>query len=216
VSTPPARHRGLLPSTDLSIKESAIMTQQPELFRILHQQHQEVDAILTQLADTDDVELRAKLLPVLEQQLLSHAKAEEDTFYKELERAGEKGEAKHAKHEHRDIEAALTELMTLSPDDGGFDAAVRNVTKTVKHHVEEEESDVFEAAQESLDTATLDRLAEEFMESRRQKLEALGGTDDGYSELTRDQLLAEARERDLPGRSTMTRDQLISILRASE
>lgn len=192
------------------------MTQQPELFRILTRQHQEVDAILTQLADSDDVELRAKLLPVLEQQLLAHAKAEEETFYKELERAGEKGEAKHAKHEHRDVEAALTELMALSPDDKGFDAAVRNLTKTVKHHVEEEEGDVFEAAQESLTPEILDEIAEEFTEARRRKLEALGGTDDGYSELTKDQLLAEARERDLSGRSTMTRDELISNLRASD
>lgn len=190
------------------------MTQQPELFRILHQQHQEVDAMLGQLADGEDVELRAKLLPVLEQQLLSHAKAEEETFYKELERAGEKGEAKHAKHEHRDIEAALTELMALEPDDEGFDAALQNLTKTVKHHVEEEESDVFEAAQEALSPEVLDEIAAEFMEARRKNLEKLGGTDDGYSELTKDQLLAEARERDLSGRSTMSRDQLISSLRA--
>lgn len=192
------------------------MTQQPELFRILTRQHQEVDAMLAELASTEDVELRAKLLPVLEQQLLAHAKAEEETFYKELERAGEKREAKHAKHEHRDVEDALTELMALSPDDAGFDAAVRQLTKVVKHHVEEEESDVYEAAQESLDAEKLDEIADRFMEARRRKLEALGGTDDGYSELTKDQLLAEARDRDLAGRSTMTRDQLISNLRATD
>jgi hemerythrin superfamily protein len=192
------------------------MTHQPELFRILTRQHREVDAMLTQLANTDDVELRAKLLPVLEQQLLAHAKAEEETFYQELERAGEKGEAKHAEREHREVETALTELMALEPDDRRFDAALRQLTQAVQHHVEEEESDVFETAQEALDPETLDKVAAEFTERRRQKLEALGGTDDGYADLTKDQLLEEARERDLPGRSTMTRDELISSLRATD
>lgn len=192
------------------------MTQQPELFRILTRQHHEVDAMLSQLAAVEDAELRGKLLPVLEQQLLAHAKAEEETFYRALAREGEKGEAKHAKHEHRDIEAALSELMALALDDDGWDAALQRLTKTVQHHVKEEEGDVFDAARRSLDPETLDEVTAEFTEHRRQQLERLGGSDDGYADLNKDELLEEARERDLPGRSSMSRDELISHLRASD
>jgi hemerythrin superfamily protein len=191
-------------------------TPQPELFHILTRQHREVDAMLSQLASSDDAELRGKLVRVLEQQLLAHAKAEEATLYEKLAREGEKGEAKHAKREHRDIEEALTELVALEPDDSGWTAALRHLTKTVQHHVEEEESDVFEAAARSLDPEMLDEIAAEFNEERLQQLERLGGTDDGYAELSKDELLEEARARDLPGRSSMTRDELISHLRATD
>jgi hemerythrin superfamily protein len=192
------------------------MTQQPELFRILTRQHREVDAMLSQLAETEDVDVRARLLPVLEQQLLAHAKAEEETFYRALSREGEKGEAKHAEREHREIETTLTELMALDVDDDGWSAALQQLTEAVQHHVEEEEGELFEAAERSLDPDTLAQLAEQFMEHRRKRLEQLGGSDDGYDQLTKDELLEEARERDLPGRSSMTREELVSHLRASD
>lgn len=191
------------------------MTQRPELFRTLIRQHREVDAILTQLAQSEDADLRAKLLPVLEQQLLAHAKAEEETFYRALAREGEQGEAKHAEREHRDIESALTELMALDVDDADWSAALEQLTQTVQHHVKEEEGDVFEAAERALDAEALEKLAEQFAQNRRKQLEALGGTDDGYEQLTKEELLEEARDRQLPGRSTMTREELVSHLRAS-
>jgi hemerythrin superfamily protein len=192
------------------------MTQQAELFRILIRQHREVDAMLSQLAASDDIDLRARLVPVLEQQLLAHAKAEEETFYRELAREGEKGEAKHAKREHREIETALSELVALDLEDDDWSAALQHLTEAVQHHVEEEEGDVFEAARRSLDPDRLDKIAAEFAEHRLQQLERLGGTDDGYAELSKDELLEEARARDLPGRSSMTRDELISHLRATD
>jgi len=199
-----------------NLEQEITMTQRPELFRILTRQHREVDAILSQLAHSEDVDLRAKLLPVLEQQLGAHAKAEEETVYRALAREGEKGEAKHAEREHRDIESALTELLALDVDDPDFSATLEQLTQTVQHHVEEEEGDVFEAAERSLDAATLEQLAEDFTENRRKQLEALGGTDDDYEQLTKEELLEEARDRKLPGRSTMTREELVSHLRASD
>lgn len=190
--------------------------QQAELFRILTRQHREVDAMLSQLAEVEDVDIRARLLPVLEQQLLAHAKAEEETFYTKLKQAGEGGEARHAKREHRDIETALTDLVALEADDPDFGPALERLTEAVQHHVEEEEGELFEAAARSLEPEVLDQIAEEFVENRRQQLEQLGGTDDNYDQLTKDELLEEARDRDVPGRSTMTRDELVSHLRASD
>jgi hemerythrin superfamily protein len=192
------------------------MTQRPNLFRTLIRQHREVDAMLSQLARSEDTDLRAKLLPVLEQQLLAHAKAEEETFYRALAREGEQGEAKHAEREHRDVEAALAELLALDVDDADWSAALEQLTQAVQHHVEEEESAVFEAAERSLDAAELEKLAEQLTEHRRKHLESLGGTDDGYDHLTKEELLEEARDRELPGRSTMTREELVSHLRASD
>jgi hemerythrin-like domain-containing protein len=192
------------------------MTQQPELFRILIKQHREVDGMLTQLRQAEDPETRGKLFPVLEQQLMAHAKAEEKTFYAELARAGEKGETKHAKREHQDIERAIQEVEALDLDDEGWSDALDRLIETVQHHVEEEEGELFEAAQRSLDAETLDQLAEDFQAQRKEELERLGATDDGYDELTKEELLEEARERGLEGRSSMTKGELVSHLRAED
>lgn len=190
------------------------MSESVDLFRTLTTQHREVDAMLAMLAESKDVEQREALLPVLKQQLLAHAKAEEQTFYPALARAGEKGEAKHAEREHEDIEAALEDLEGLELEDEGWEAALKTLTEAVQHHVQEEEGEVFAAARAALDEDALETIAEEFRERRREQLEALGGEDDHYDQLTKGELLEEARDLDVPGRSSMSKEQLIASLRA--
>jgi len=191
------------------------MSEDVELFRILVKQHREVDKILSQLADTEDTDTgrREALFTSLKGKLLSHAKAEEKTFYVALSRAGEKKDTKHAKHEHREIEEAFAELDACAYDDEDFLAKVEELTDKVKHHVEEEESEIFDSARESIDAEVLDGLAGEFQAQQKQELMALGVDDDGFEELTKDELMEEARDRDMPGRSSMSKDELISHLR---
>lgn len=191
------------------------MTKEPQLFVILKKEHKEVDAMLTELAG-DDVAMRQRVYPRLKSNLLAHAKSEEKTFYPELQKAGEKEDARHAKHEHKEIEAALMKVDGLDYDDDGWVEAVEELTACVQHHVEEEESEVFDAARESLDEAKLDEIAERFQAQKQELLLEFGGeAGDGFEELTKDELMEEARERDLPGRSSMTKDELISNLRGS-
>ena len=191
------------------------MSEDVELFRILVTQHREVDEILEQLADTEDSETdkREMLFTTLKGKLLSHAKAEEKTLYPALQKAGEKEEAQHAKHEHKEIEEAFAELDACAYDDEEFVSMVEKLADTVKHHVEEEESDVFDSAREALDSDVLARLADEFQIQQKKEMAALGVEDDGYDELTKEELMEEARERDIPGRSSMSKDELISQLR---
>ena len=191
------------------------MSEDVELFRILVKQHREVDEILEQLADTEDsdVQQREQLFTTLRGKLLSHAKAEEKTFYVELQKAGEKKDAQHAKHEHKEIEEAFAELDACAYDDEEFPDKVEKLADCVKHHVEEEETEIFDAARESIEEDVLQRLADDFQMQQQKEMAALGVADDGYDELTKEELMEEARERDIPGRSSMSKDELISHLR---
>lgn len=191
------------------------MKEDVELFRILVKQHREVDELLEQLGETEDSETarRATLYTTLKTKLLSHAKAEEKTFYVELEKAGEKKDAKHAKHEHREIEDAIAKVDACEYDDEDFIETVEALADCVKHHVEEEESEIFDAARESLDIAVLQRLADDFQTQQQQEMTALGGKDDGFDELTKDELMEKARDQEISGRSSMTKDELITHLR---
>lgn len=191
------------------------MSEDIALFRILVKQHREVDEILEQLAETEDsdTDQREELFTLLKVKLLSHAKAEEKTFYVDLQKAGEKKDAQHAKQEHKEIEEAFAELEACAYDDEEFVEKVEALADCVKHHVEEEESEIFDSARESLEPADLERIADEFQAQQRQEMAALGMEDDGYDELTKEELMEEARERDIPGRSSMSKDELITHLR---
>jgi hemerythrin-like domain-containing protein len=182
-----------------------------ELFRILVGQHREIDEMLTRLKSADDA-MRRELCPRMRVNLLAHAKAEEKTFYAELARAGEQGEAKHAKREHREIEDALREIDSLDVADDRWPDVLSKLTDAVQHHVEEEESDVFAAARESISAAQLDEIAQRFEEQRQVELAALGAADD-YDRRTKEELLELAREHEIEGRSQMSKDELIEALR---
>jgi hemerythrin superfamily protein len=190
------------------------MSANNELFRVLVEQHREVDELLEQLANTDESETdeRARLFETMKAKLLSHAKAEEKTFYVALQRAGEKGDAKHAKREHREIEAALKAVDECDYDDEQFLEKVEELADCVTHHVEEEEGEIFDSAAEAISVEHLDRIAEEFLAQQKEELAALG-LDDGFDELTKQELLEKARDLDLEGRSSMTKEELISHLR---
>jgi hypothetical protein len=182
-----------------------------QLFRTLVSQHREVDEMLTQLQGGDH-DSRRTLFPQMRLALLSHAKAEEKTFYAALERAGEKRDAKHAKREHREIEDAMRELDALDYSDDGWTKAVTKLADAVEHHVEEEESEIFDAAADSMETAELDELAQRFLEQQEAEKARLGAADD-YEERTKDELLELARTHEIEGRSTMTKAELIAALR---
>jgi hemerythrin-like domain-containing protein len=189
-------------------------TQQPELFQILIKQHREVDGMLSKLAELEHAGARQSLFRVLEQQLMAHAKAEEKTFYAALARAGEKRDARHAKREHREVEEAIAKVQAVGfEDDSAWRSAIQNLTGTVQHHVEEEESEIFQTALDSMSTDELDAVAERFQAQRLVELEALGGIDDGYDELTKKELLEEASAHEIEGRSAMSKDELIAQLR---
>jgi hemerythrin superfamily protein len=191
------------------------MSENHELFRVLVEQHREVDALLEQLGNTDESEIdeRARLFETMKAKLLSHAKAEEKTLYTALQRAGEKEDARHAKREHKDIEAALKAADACDYDDEDFLEKVEELADCVTHHVEEEEGDIFDAASQSMSSEELDRVCEQFLAQQKEELAALGLEDDGFDELTKQELLEKARDLDIEGRSSMTKDELITHIR---
>jgi hypothetical protein len=180
-----------------------------DLFRTLTRQHREVDEMLTRLANDED---RETLFPQMRIALLSHAKAEEKTFYAALEKAGEKRDAKHAKREHREIEDAMRELDSLDYTDDRWPAVLNMLTEAVKHHVEDEESEVFDSAAESIEEAELDEIAKRFLTQQEEEKAHLGAEAD-YEGYTKEELLELARAHEIEGRSTMTKDELIVALR---
>jgi hemerythrin superfamily protein len=160
---------------------------------------------------------RSALLKECVARLSAHAWAEEERVYPAIVQADppEQGEVYHGVEEHHEAEQLLHKLEEADPQSPDFDAVLEEFIAAVKHHVEEEESEILPALAESVDRAKLQELGAAFEERRMAVLTEHGiGAEgpDGAEEPSRDELYQKAKEADVPGRSTMTKDELAQAL----
>lgn len=94
----------------------------------------------------------------LQRELWAHAKVEEGVFYAALSKAKEaKSETVEGLNEHHLINTLLDELNAMTTADSGWVAKLQVLGELVRHHLDEEEEELFEEAKEYLDD---DRAAE--------------------------------------------------------
>ncbi|NJC70325.1 hemerythrin domain-containing protein [Planosporangium thailandense] len=164
---------------------------------------------------------RRALVEEIAARLTAHSRAEEAKVYPAIKKAdpAESGDVDHAYHEHDEAEELLQKVVR-NVDSPQFTQMFTEFVQAVKHHVEEEESKVLPALREAVDKDTLDKLGEAFMTARAGELRKAGfdeeseykaAQDKGRADLadaTRDELYEMAREADIPGRSTMNKEEL--------
>jgi len=97
-------------------------------------------------------------------ELSVHAAIEEMVFYPAIRQAVDDGEIEdmvlEALEEHHIVKWVLSELDGMSPENERFDAKVTVLTENVRHHVEEEEHDLFPQVSKRLGRPRLDELGE--------------------------------------------------------
>ncbi len=153
---------------------------------------------------------RELLLPLMSAMLVSHSRAEESEVYPAVrDEAGDAEDVEHSQEEHAAAELALVKLTSTSPESGDFTSALEALIEAVTHHMDEEESDVLPAMRSALKPARLAELGDAFLAARRQHW------GDRPGEATRTELDIQARNADIDGRSTMSRDELQEAVDAS-
>ena len=171
---------------------------------------------------------RRKLLNECAARLTAHSHAEEMKVYPALAQAdpSESDEVHHGADEHHQAEMMLLKLQRLDPRSQEFENALNEFINAVKHHIEEEETEILPSMRETLDQQTLEQLGAEFERIRREELQVAGITGDeimststmsgGSSgdEMSKAELYAEAKKADIAGRSQMTKEELAEALRS--
>jgi hemerythrin superfamily protein len=146
---------------------------------------------------------RELLMPVMSAMLVAHSRAEESQVYPAVrDEAGDAEDVEHSQEEHAAAELALVKLTSTSPESDDFTSALEELIEAVTHHMDEEESDVLPAMRSGLKPARLDELGEAFLAARAEHW------GDKPGEATRTDLEIQARNADIDGRSTMSRDEL--------
>jgi hemerythrin superfamily protein len=197
-----------------------------DAIQLIKEDHRLLEGLFEQLqAGTDD---RRTLVEEITARLTAHSRAEEREVYPAIKKAdpAEGDEVDHAYHEHQEAEHLLGKVRNLigSPH---FDEALTQFVAAVKHHVDEEESEVLPALEKAVDRDTLGRLGDAFDKARQSELAQAGyapraatrsptgrsARSKDLDSATRDELYEMAKEADIHGRSSMTKDQLGQALR---
>lgn len=135
---------------------------------ILKKDHRDAAALLKALANGKPSATRRKTNAKLVAALTLHMAIEERLLYPLVAKRVDKEDAHEASIEHglaRDGLAKMTELV----DEPGYGAAVAMVTAGIKHHVKEEETDVFPKLKSKLSRDELAALGDAVAAAKKKK-----------------------------------------------
>jgi len=111
---------------------------------------------------------RRQTVEKLTQALELHMEIEERDIYPVVERVVGAEEAKEAGVEHGLAREGLADLRRLV-DEPGFGAAVAMVTAGIKHHVKEEEQEIFPELKRKIDRDELRELGDRVADAKKPK-----------------------------------------------
>ena len=138
----------------------------PDPIVLLKKDHREAEAMLKSLAASSPGARRRSTLKKLDGALRLHMAIEErDVYPLVAELLGEK-DAQEADVEHGLARDGLDKLQELV-DEPGFGAAVAMLTAGIKHHVKEEEHEMFPDLKKKLDRPDLLALGDEVQAAKK-------------------------------------------------
>lgn len=119
---------------------------------LLTHDHRTVEGLFERYESTTDPDERTSIIHEVVHELAVHGEVEELLFYPRLREALDDGDAlaDEAVEEHLEIKETLNELDKMTAADDGVDERVHELMREVRHHVEEEEADLFPRAREAL------------------------------------------------------------------
>lgn len=137
---------------------------------LLKQDHRTVEELFKKFEALGDRASRQKkgLVDKIIRELSVHAMIEEELLYPSAREESDELDALslEALEEHHVVKWVLYELSKLTPDDERFDAKVKVVIGLVRHHVEEEENEMFPLLAKQVDRPTLQMLGQALEEAK--------------------------------------------------
>ena len=125
---------------------------------LLTQQHREVDSLFDQINAAATEGERYSLFEEVAEELAMHTKIEEQLFYPAVKFDDTMDILKDSVKEHLEAKRILVELMDSEPEDNTFDTKFQDLVNGIKHHVNEEENELFPKVREHFDDGQLDDL----------------------------------------------------------
>jgi hemerythrin superfamily protein len=139
---------------------------------LLKQDHKEAMGMIDELqtADKGNRTLTKQLFTQLKQALTLHTQMEEQVFYPALEKHEETSDMiQEAYSEHQDVDELLAEMATMQAGNDDFMDRLTELRDNIEHHVGEEESEMFPAAERVLGESRLQEMGRQMQQMKQGK-----------------------------------------------
>src|SRR5215831_10478066 len=139
----------------------------PNAIEMLREDHRKAKKLFEEFEHTEEEQSKEQIVEHTLRELEVHAALEEEIFYPAAEeQIGEKDSMDEAREEHHVVKLLIGELKKMRADDDRYNAKYTVLAESVKHHIEEEESELFPKLEGKLDAEGVG--AE--METRKEQL----------------------------------------------
>lgn len=144
-----------------------------QIYADLKRDHDKQRDMLKQLVELKgDSSERQKLFEAFRLEVQSHAAAEEESLYATMLGDPElRDDARHSVSEHKEVDDLLGELMDLDFASDEWESKFYHMRHRYEHHIDEEEEDMFPAAEKELDDATEQKLGQIYEDRKPKELE---------------------------------------------
>ena len=141
----------------------------PKATDMLREDHEKVKGLFERFENAESDEKKEIVATTL-QELQIHTALEEEIFYPAAQEAlqddsEEEDTIDEAWEEHHVVKLVMAELKKMDPDDERYDAKFTVMAENVKHHIEEEEGELFPKLEGQLDE---EDLGERMMERKEE------------------------------------------------
>ena len=116
---------------------------------LLKADHRKVEALFEKFEKAKDTKTKKSLATEICTELSVHATIEEEIFYPACKEAVEEDLSNEAYVEHDGAKVLIAELTGSGPENEFYDAKMKVLSEQIKHHVKEEETELFPEAEDS-------------------------------------------------------------------
>lgn len=155
-------------------KKAARPARPPDAIALLRDDHRSVSELFDRFEKTRSPTRKKAIVSQVCLELTVHAQIEEEIFYPAVKAAlKDKELVPEATVEHASVKELIAQVRDVEPDGEMYDARVRVMSEFVKHHVKEEQNEMFPRAKAT--RLDLVALGEQLM-TRKAELMELGQT----------------------------------------
>lgn len=142
----------------------------PDALALLRTDHKTVSDLFARFEKTRSPQQKQALCEEICTALTVHAQIEEEIFYPAVQQSiKDRALIPEARVEHESLKTLIAQVQQGGPEDEMFDARMQVLSEYVKHHVKEEQNEIFPKVKAArLDTADLGVQ----LEQRKQELMA--------------------------------------------
>jgi hemerythrin superfamily protein len=164
-----------------------------------------------QAAEGENDAEAAQLAEKIFMELDVHTNIEEQLFYPAVTKLNDEIHelVTEGLEEHHVVDSLMEEIKTLTPADEQWAAKMKVLIENVEHHAEEEEEELFPLVRKATDGDARTELGQQ-LEARKRQLGAPTAADKEH--FSTEELNRLAREQEIPGRSSMKREELLATV----